>query len=286
MPRNNRRMPGRPGSARGGAPPSGGRATIARVTSLAIQARGLVKRFGTLSAVDGLDLEVPRGACYAFLGPNGAGKSTTIGLLTGLFPPDGGHATLLGFDLAAEPLEVKRRIGVVPEELALFERLSGLDYLVFCGRMYGLDAGTARARAEELLALTELAPRAGALVADYSKGMRRRLAIAAALIHGPELVFLDEPFEGIDVVAGAVIRALLAHLRSAGVTILLTTHVFEIAERLATHAGVVVAGRLATSGTVEALRAAHGASTLEDVFHAVVGVPAASGATLSWYRSA
>src|SRR5690606_12548196 len=120
-------------------------------------------------------------------------------------------------------------IGVVPEELALFERLSGLDYLIFCGRMYGLDAQQARARARELLELTELAHRASALVADYSKGMRRRLAIAAALIHGPRLVFLDEPFEGIDVVAGAVIRALLSHLRAAGVTLLLTTHVFEIA---------------------------------------------------------
>lgn len=252
-------------------------------TTLAIETRGLTKRFGALPAVDALDLEVPTGACYAFLGPNGAGKSTTIGLLTGLYPPDTGSARLLGFDLATSPLEVKRRIGVVPEELALFERLSGFDSLVFCGRMYGLDAKVARDRADELLALTELSARATSLVADYSKGMRRRLAIAAALIHGPELVFLDEPFEGIDVVAGAVIRALLAHLRSAGVTILLTTHVFEIAERLATHAGVLVAGKLAASGSVEALTTAHGASTLEDVFHAVVGVPAASSARLSWY---
>lgn len=255
-------------------------------TPPAIATRGLIKRFGPLSAVDGLDLEVPAGACYAFLGPNGAGKSTTIGLLTGLYPPDAGEAKLLGFDLAADALEVKRRIGVVPEELALFERLSGLDYLIFCGRMYGLDAQQARSRAKELLELTELAHRASALVADYSKGMRRRLAIAAALIHGPRLVFLDEPFEGIDVVAGAVIRALLTHLRAAGVTLLLTTHVFEIAERLATHAGVLVAGRLATSGTVEALKAQHQATSLEDVFHAVVGAPAASNATLSWYRPA
>lgn len=252
-------------------------------TTLAIETRGLTKRFGALPAVDALDLKVPTGACYAFLGPNGAGKSTTIGLLTGLYPPDAGSARLLGFDLAADPLEVKRRIGVVPEELALFERLSGFDSLVFCARMYGLDARVARARARELLALTELSHRATSLVADYSKGMRRRLAIAAALIHGPQLVFLDEPFEGIDVVAGAVIRALLVHLRQAGVTILLTTHVFEIAERLATHAGVLVAGKLAASGGIESLRSAHGASSLEDVFHSVVGVPAASSARLSWY---
>lgn len=249
----------------------------------AIETTELVKRFDSLQAVDGLNLTVPPGACYAFLGPNGAGKSTTIGLLTGLFPPDSGHARLLGLDLSAHSLEIKRRIGVVPEELALFERLSGVDYLVFCGRMYGLDHPTARTRAQELLALTELAERQDTLVADYSKGMRRRLAIAAALIHGPELLFLDEPFEGIDVVAGAVIRALLTHLRAAGVTILLTTHVFEIAERLASHAGILVRGKLAAHGTVQSLRESCGAQSLEEVFHAVVGVPAATHASLSWY---
>ncbi len=250
----------------------------------AIDARGLVKRFGALTAVDGLDLSVPRGACYAFLGPNGAGKSTSISMLTGLFPPDEGTARVLGLDLAREPLEVRRRIGVVPEELALFERLTGFDHLVFCGRMYGLTADEAAARAEELLRLTELERRADALVADYSKGMRRRLAIGAALIHRPEVLFLDEPFEGIDILAGAVIRALLFELRAAGVTILLTTHVLEIAERLATHAGVLQRGRMTVSGRVEALKAQFGAESLEAVFHACVGAPRAAGAGLSWYR--
>jgi ABC-2 type transport system ATP-binding protein len=251
---------------------------------LAIDARGLVKRFGELPAVDGLDLQVPAGACYAFLGPNGAGKSTTIGLLTGLFPPDAGEARLLGLDLKTQPLEIKRRIGVVPEELALFERLSGLDSLVFCGRLYGLDEATARTRAKELLALTELSARSRTLVADYSKGMRRRLAIGAALIHRPQLVFLDEPFEGIDILAGAVIRALLRELRQAGVTLLLTTHVLEIAERLATHAGVLLGGKLVAHGTLEALREKYAADSLEAVFHACAGVPEASRAGLSWYR--
>ena len=250
----------------------------------AIVARGLTKRFGTFAAVDGVDLEVPRGACYAFLGPNGAGKSTTIGMLSGLFPPDAGEARVLGIDLAANPIEARRRIGAVPEELALFERLSGTDYLVFCARMYGLDPHTARTRAAELLRLTELEARADALIADYSKGMRRRLAIAAALIHRPEVVFLDEPFEGIDVLAGAVIRALLRELSRAGVTILITTHVLEIADRLATHAGIIQRGRMVASGTVAALRETHSAASLEDVFHACVGAPTAAASGLSWYR--
>lgn len=249
----------------------------------AIDAAGLIKRFGTLTAVDGLSLTVPAGACYAFLGPNGSGKSTSIGLLTGLFPPDAGSARILGFDVARETIEVKRRIGVVPEELALFERMSGHDYLIFCGRMYGLTAAVARERTRELLALTELEARSQSLVADYSKGMRRRLAIGAALIHRPELVFLDEPFEGIDIMAGAVIRALLRELRDRGVTVFLTTHVLEIADRLATHAGVLHAGKLAAAGSVDELRQRYSATTLEEVFHAVVGAPRAAQAGLSWY---
>jgi ABC-2 type transport system ATP-binding protein len=249
----------------------------------AIEARGLIKRFGDLEAVAGLDLTVPAGACYAFLGPNGAGKSTSIALLTGLFPPDAGAARILGQDVVTRTLEVKQRIGVVPEELALFERMSGHDYLVFCGRMYGLPADVARERTRELLALTELEPRSHALIADYSKGMRRRLAIGAALIHRPELIFLDEPFEGIDIIAGAVIRGLLRDLRDKGVTIFLTTHVLEIADRLATHAGILARGRVVADGPVEALLARYGASGLEAVFHACVGAPRAAAAGLSWY---
>jgi len=249
----------------------------------AIEAHGLVKRFGPLVAVDGLDLAVPAGACYAFLGPNGAGKSTTIAMLTGLYPPDAGRCSILGTDLARDPVEVRRVIGVVPEELALFERMTGRDYLVFCARMYGLDAATARARTAELLSLVELETRAGALIADFSRGMRRRLALAAALVHRPQVLFLDEPFEGIDILAGAVIRALLREFRSSGVTVFITTHVLEIADRLATHAGVLLNGKLAATGTVEDLLREHRAACLEDVFHAVAGAPKAARATLSWY---
>jgi len=248
-----------------------------------VRAKGLTKRFGAFTALDGLDLVVERGAFFAFLGPNGAGKSTTISILTGVYARDGGELELLGHDAERHALELKARIGVVPEELSLFERLTGRQHLTFCGRMYGLPGGEAEARAEELLALTELSGKASSLVADYSKGMRRRLAIAAALIHAPELVFLDEPFEGIDVMAAGVIRELLQELSRRGVTVLLTTHVLEIASRLATHAGIVRAGRMADQGAVPALLERHGRPTLEGVFEALVGAPASRHATLSFY---
>jgi ABC-2 type transport system ATP-binding protein len=254
------------------------------MTTAAVEARGLIKRFGDFTAVDRLDMTIPRGSFYAFLGPNGAGKSTTISLLTGIASPDAGSLTLLGVDAVRAPLEVKSRIGVVPEELSLFERLTGRQYLTFCGRMHGLSGDESAQRSDELLRLTELAFKGSALVAEYSKGMRRRLAIAAALVHAPELVFLDEPFEGIDVLAAGVIRELLAELSRRGVTLLLTTHVLEIADRLATHAGIIVKGRLVDEGSVDELKARHAAGSLEQVFEALVGVPVSKDATLSFYR--
>ncbi|MDC0713907.1 ABC transporter ATP-binding protein [Stigmatella sp. ncwal1] len=250
---------------------------------LAVDARGLIKRFGSFTALNGLDLQIPRGAFYAYLGPNGAGKSTSLALLTGIYGPDAGTIQLLGWDAVRQPLQVKRRVGMVPEELSLFERLTGRQYLTFCGRMYGLEGEEAAARAAELLELTELTYKAGALVAEYSKGMRRRLAIAAALIHAPELVFLDEPFEGIDVLAAGVIRELLRELSRRGVTLLLTTHVLEIAERLATHAGILRGGKMLDQGPVGELLARHGTASLEALFEKLIGVPAARNARLSFY---
>lgn len=254
--------------------------------SLAVKAEGLLKRFGSFAAVDGLKMSIPRGAFYAFLGPNGAGKSTTISLLTGIYSPDGGTMNILGVDAIANPLAVKSRIGVVPEELSLFERLTARQYLTFCGRMHGLSGDEAGVRGEELLELTELTFKAGALVAEYSKGMRRRLAIAAALIHAPELVFLDEPFEGIDVLAAGVIRELLSDLSRRNVTLLLTTHVLEIAERLATHAGVIKAGKLVDEGPIGELKARHQVDRLDQVFERLIGVPVARNTKLSFYGAA
>jgi ABC-2 type transport system ATP-binding protein len=253
------------------------------MTAPAVVARGLTKRFGTFVALDGLDLEVPAGSFFAFLGPNGAGKSTTISILTGVYARDGGRLELLGMDADRHALALKARIGVVPEELSLFERLTGRQYLTFCGRMYGLAGAEAEARTAELLRLTELEGKASSLVADYSKGMRRRLAIGAALIHAPELVFLDEPFEGIDVLAAGVIRELLQELSRRGVTILLTTHVLEIAARLSTHAGIIKGGRMVDQGSVSELMARHRQPSLEGVFEALVGVPASKDARLSFY---
>jgi ABC-2 type transport system ATP-binding protein len=264
---------------------SGG--TVPRVTdTAAVRATGLVKRFGDFTAVDGLTMTIPRGAFYAFLGPNGAGKSTTISLLTGIYSPDAGSMQILGIDAVAQPLEVKRHIGVVPEELSLFERLTGRQYLTFCGRMHGLAGAEAARRGDELLALTDLTQKGGALVAEYSKGMRRRLAIAAALVHAPELVFLDEPFEGIDVMAAGVIKELLSELSRRGVTLLLTTHVLEIAERLATHAGFIRAGKLVEEGEVKALQDKHHVQSVEKVFETLIGVPASRNAALSFYGTA
>jgi ABC-2 type transport system ATP-binding protein len=253
------------------------------MTTSAVEARGLTKRFGDFTAVNALDMTIPKGSFYAFLGPNGAGKSTTISLLTGIYAPDGGTLSLLGLDAVKDPLSVKSRIGVVPEELSLFERLTGRQYLTFCGRMHGLAGPESERRAEELLTLTELSYKGGALVAEYSKGMRRRLAIAAALVHAPDLVFLDEPFEGIDVIAAGVIRELLSELSRRGVTLLLTTHVLEIAERLATHAGIIRAGKLVDEGPVAELVARHQATSLEQVFEKLIGVPVARDASLSFY---
>lgn len=252
----------------------------------AVEARGLVKRFGPLLAIDGLDLTIPKGAFFAYLGPNGAGKSTSIALMTGLLRPDAGTLRVMGLDIDADPIAVKQRIGVVPEELALFERLTGRQQLIFCARMHGLSQDEANARADELLQLTELESSQSRLVAQYSKGMRRKLAIASALIHAPGLVFLDEPFEGIDVIAAGVIRELLRELSARGVTLLLTTHVLEIADRLATHAGIIVKGRLVDQGPVNELKARHGVDSLERVFHQAVQFPSLTSASLSFFPQA
>jgi ABC-2 type transport system ATP-binding protein len=247
---------------------------------LAIETEGLTRLFDGRPAVVDLGLAVPRGAFYGFLGPNGAGKSTTIRMLTGLLAPTAGRARVLGVDLRRDGLDVKRRIGVVPDGLSLFERLSGAEQLRIHGQLYGLDRKEAGRRADELLAALELAPDAGKLVGDYSHGMKKKLALGCALIHGPELLFLDEPFEGIDAVAVAGIRGMLQDLVQRGaMTIFLTSHVLEVVERLVTHVGIIRAGRLAAQGTLAEVR---GAGTLEEVFIRTVGEERIAAQGLSW----
>src|SRR5512133_2345003 len=252
---------------------------------LAIETDGLSRLFDGRPAVEALSLAVPTGAFYGFLGPNGAGKSTTIKMLTGLLAPSAGRARVLGVDLAREPLAVKRRIGVVPDGLALFDRLSGAEQLRIHGQLYGLERREAGRRADELLAALELEADAGKLVGEYSHGMRKKLALGCALIHGPKLLFLDEPFEGIDAVAVSGIRRMLQDLVAAGaMTNFLTSHVLEVVERLVTHVGIIRAGRLAAQGTLAEVR---GAGTLEDVFiRTVVADERGPSRPLSWLGEA
>jgi ABC-2 type transport system ATP-binding protein len=247
---------------------------------LAIETDGLTRLFDGKPAVQELELAVPSGAFYGFLGPNGAGKSTTIKMLTGLLAPTTGRARVLGLDLAEHPLEVKRQLGVVPDGLALFERLSGAEQLRLHGQLYGLERTEAARRADELLEAMELTSDAGKLVGEYSHGMKKKLALGCALIHAPRVLFLDEPFEGIDAVAVTGIRRMLQDLVARGrMTIFLTSHVLEVVERLVTHVGIVSEGRLVVQGTLEEVR---GTASLEEAFIRMVGEERSAVQSLSW----
>ena len=222
--------------------------------SMAVETSALVRRFGDFVAVDNLNLSVPRGSFFGFLGPNGAGKSTTIKMLTGLLAPTSGRIQVLGRDLSVEPLEVKRRIGVVPEDLNLFERLTGAEMLAFTGRMYGMPKAEIAQRAPELLDLMDLRNEPRKLIVEYSHGMKKKLCLACALIHRPEMLFLDEPFEGIDAIASRTLKDLLSRLTARGLTVFLTSHVLEIVERLCSDIGIISQGKLLAVGSLDELR--------------------------------
>ena len=252
-------------------------------SDLAVQTRGLTRDFGAFRAVDGIDLAVPAGSLYGFLGPNGAGKSTTIKCLTGLLKPTAGTMGILGVDPMADPVAVKRRIGVVPEDLALFDRLTAQETLIFVAQVHGIDAATAKQRSADLLDLMELKTAGTTLVTDFSHGMRKKLSLAAALLPAPKLLFLDEPFEGIDAVASRQIKDLLLSFVSRGGTIFLTSHILEIVERLSTHIGVIAHGKMVAQGPIGDLRAGSGSGkTLEELFITLVGGEAKSHAALDW----
>jgi ABC-2 type transport system ATP-binding protein len=223
-------------------------------TSLAIETNLLVRWFGDFLAVDNLNLSIARGSFFGFLGPNGAGKSTTIKMLTGLLAPTSGAIRILGRDLVTEPLEVKRRIGVVPEDLNLFERLTGAEMLAFTGRMYGLQKAEILARSGELLDLMELRNEPKKLIVEYSHGMKKKLSLACALIHRPEVLFLDEPFEGVDAIASRTLKDLLSRLTARGLTVFLTSHVLEIVERLCSDIAIISQGKLLAAGSLDELR--------------------------------
>ncbi len=234
----------------------------------AIAVRDLRKTYAGKPAVDGLSLTVPRGCFFGFLGPNGAGKSTTIRMLTGLIPPTSGSIEILGMPLEGHELEIKKRIGLVPDESLLFDRLTGAEFLEFVGRMYGLARPVARERARSLLNLFELSE-TRKLIAEYSKGMRKRVAMAASLIHHPDLFLMDEPFEGVDAVGARLMKDILLDQVRRGATIFLTSHVLEVVERLCDRVAIIDKGKLVREASMADLRA--GTESLEDVFVRVVG---------------
>jgi len=248
---------------------------------LAVKTDQLTRFFDDFCAVDKVDLCVQRGTFYGFLGPNGAGKSTTIKMLTGLLAPTSGQITLLGSNPLdrAVALEVKRRVGVVPEDLALFDNLTAREHLTFVGRMYLLPLDTIRQRIDELLHILRLEADEKKLILEFSHGMRKKLALAAALLPNPDLLFLDEPFEGVDAVTSRVIRDLLLKIVSRGSTVFLTSHVLEIVERLCTHVGIIVQGKLVEQDALTALRAGR---SLEERFLEMVGSVDEMHQQLSW----
>jgi ABC-2 type transport system ATP-binding protein len=272
-------------------PPNGSSLPVVP-NSAAIATENLTRRFGDLVAVQDVNLRVAPGQFFGFLGPNGAGKSTTIKMLTGLLAPTSGRIEILGLDFAQKMVEVKRQIGVVPEGLALFGRLTGAEYLTFVGRMYGLDRETTASRTSELLEFMQLADQPRKLVTDYSHGMQKKLAMAAAVIHGPKILFLDEPFEGVDAIAAGTLKAMLQRMIARGATIFLTSHVLEIVERLCSHVAIIDRGQLVAQGSLEELRAgveaqapgmtSGGKLTLEEIFLRTVGGTRSAEQELSW----
>lgn len=252
----------------------------------AIQTENLTRRFGDLTAVNRLNLSVSRGVIFGFLGPNGAGKSTTINMLIGLLPPSTGTAQVAGFDIQEKPLEVKRRIGVMPEGLNLYERLTASEQIELVGRLHGLGHAEVAQRILPLLDMLELGDSADKMILDYSHGMRKKTSLACALIHAPEILFLDEPFEGIDPIATRAIKEVLRDMVDRrGTTVFFSTHVMELAERFCDQVGIINKGQLAGVGSIPQLRqraGLHDDAPLEDVFIHTVGVEVEDETLLGW----
>jgi ABC-2 type transport system ATP-binding protein len=250
----------------------------------AVETHKLTRCFGDFCAVDELDLSVEAGTFYGFLGPNGAGKSTTIKMLTGLLAPTRGSFSILDQDMGDPDTarEVKRRIGVVPENLALFDNLTAREYLTFVGRMYGMPLDTVKQRTGELLAMMALDTDPNKLTLEFSHGMQKKLALAAALIPNPDLLFLDEPFEGVDAVASRVLRDMLKQCVTRGTTVFLTSHVLEIVERLCTDVGIIAKGKLVHQASMADIQKD---SSLEARFLEAVGQDSIEHQKLSWLES-
>ncbi|UAJ81371.1 ABC transporter ATP-binding protein [Leifsonia sp. ZF2019] len=230
--------------------------------------RGLRKHFGQKVAVDGIDLDVPTGSFYGLVGPNGAGKTTTLSMATGLLRPDAGQVLIHGVDMWADPLAAKALVGVLSDGVRLFDRLTGEQLVEYAGLLGGMDRPTAAQRTADLLRLLDLESAGGTLVVDYSAGMTKKIALAAAMVHAPKVLVLDEPFESVDPVSAANIRDILGGYVRGGGTVIVSSHVMDLVERMCDHVAVITAGRVVAAGTVEEVRAG---STLEDRFVELVG---------------
>ena len=233
----------------------------------------LTKRFGAQTAVDDLSFEVPAGQILGFLGPNGAGKSTTLKMLTGMLEPTSGTATICGFDLLREPIEVKRHVGFVPESGAVFESLTGLEYLEMVAALYAIPPEAARARIRQFIAFFDLSfeTLTDKLLGAYSKGMRRKVVITAALLHNPPVVFFDEPLDGLDANAAVGFKALIQTLAREGKTIVYSSHILDVVERVCDRVIIIDKGRMLVDGRPEELLVTHGADTLERLFTQLTG---------------
>lgn len=247
----------------------------------ALALRGLAKRFGDKVAVNGIDLDVPAGSFYGLVGPNGAGKTTTLSMATGLLRPDYGQAWVHGIDVWQNPLEAKRAMGILPDGVRLFDRLTGEQLVTYAGLLRGMDRDEVATRVADLLRALDLANDAGTLVVDYSAGMTKKIALASALVHAPRLLVLDEPFESVDPVSAANIRDILAAYVHSGGTVIVSSHVMDLVQRMCDHVAIIAAGTVLAAGTVDAVR---GDASLEDRFVELVGGRnTAEG--LSWLRT-
>lgn len=273
----------RPRVARRVRPPDGAPGDAPPPRPASVSVRGLVKRFGPKVAVAGIELDVPAGSFFGLVGRNGAGKTTLLRMVTGLLRPDSGGAVVAGVDVWADPAAAKARIGILPEQPRSFDRLAGVELLTYHGLLRSMDPAVVRARSSELLEVLDLRAAARTAVVDYSQGMKKKVGLACALLHAPEVLFLDEPFESVDPVSAHTIREVLARYCAGGGTVVLSSHVMDTVQRICDGVAVVHDGRLVASGTVEAVRAGR---SLEDVFVELVGGPAHSDRDLAWLRPA
>ena len=242
----------------------------------ALEIAGLFKHFGSSNAVDGFDLVIPQGELHALLGPNGAGKTTVLRIVAGLIRADAGRVAVLGHDVVTHPIDAKRVLAFLPDDPLVYGKLDAVEYLEFVAGLWGLDAGIAAARAEELLRWLDLWPKARQRAEGYSRGMQQKLALAGALIHEPQVLILDEPLTGLDAAAARQVKDLLIDRVKRGGTVILTTHILEMAERLAERISLIRAGRIVAQGSLDELRATAAAGsggTLEEVFLQLTATP-------------